>query len=123
MTPRPADDVTQAALSPTQFDEPKVPPVSFWDAYEPNCHGDEDRPVERPVRQRPAPARVGVALIPLLLRVREAAILLGVSERQVWSLIRGGQLRAIRPPGIRAIRVTREDVEALVARWCGGQPS
>lgn len=56
---------------------------------------------------------------PLLLRLREVAILLGVSERQVWTLIRTHQLPVVRPPGIRAIRVAREDVEALVASWRG----
>ena len=56
---------------------------------------------------------------PLLLRLREVAILLGVSERQVWTLIRARQLPVVRPPGIRAIRVAREDVEALVASWRG----
>jgi excisionase family DNA binding protein len=60
---------------------------------------------------------------PLLLRLREVAILLGVSERQVWSLIRGQRLPVVRPPGIRAIRVAREDVEALVASWRSQQNS
>ena len=54
---------------------------------------------------------------PLLLRLREVGILLGVSERQVWTLIHTKQLPAVHPPGIRAIRVAREDVEALVASW------
>jgi excisionase family DNA binding protein len=53
----------------------------------------------------------------LLLRLREVAILLGVSERQVWTLIRAKQLTVVRPPGMRAVRVAREDVEALVASW------
>ena len=54
---------------------------------------------------------------PLLLSLREVGILLGVSERQVWTLIHTKQLAAVHPPGIRAIRVAREDVEALVASW------
>ena len=53
----------------------------------------------------------------LLLRIREAATLLAVSERQVWKLIRAGQLPAIHPAGMRAIRLARTDVEALVASW------
>ncbi len=61
----------------------------------------------------------GALLTPLLLRVSEVAILIGLSERQVWSLIRAGQLRAIHPPGIRAIRIARPDVEALVTQWRG----
>ena len=70
------------------------------------------------------PVRGGVSVMtehpqPLLLRLREVAILLGVSERQVWTLIRAQQLPVVRPPGIRAIRVAREDVEALVESWRG----
>jgi len=43
--------------------------------------------------------------------------MLAVSERSVWQLIRAGQLRAIHPPGMRAIRIARRDVENLVERW------
>jgi len=53
----------------------------------------------------------------LLLRVREAATLLAMSERQVWVLLRQGQLHGVHPPGIRAIRIARDEVEALVASW------
>ncbi len=53
----------------------------------------------------------------LLLRVREAGWLLALSERQVWSLINTGELRAIRPAGMRVLRIAREDVEMLVAKW------
>ncbi len=61
----------------------------------------------------------GADLTPILLRVSEVAILIGLSERQVWSLIRTGQLRAIHPPGIRVIRIARLEVEALVTQWLG----
>lgn len=53
----------------------------------------------------------------LLLRMDEVAVVLSVSVRTVWTLIQTGELRAVRPPGLRAIRVAREDVDALVARW------
>ena len=53
----------------------------------------------------------------LLLRMDEVAVVLGVSVRTVWTLVQTGELRAVRPPGLRAIRVAREDVDALVARW------
>lgn len=59
-------------------------------------------------RERPAP---------LLLRVRDAAGLLAVSERVVWQLIRTGQLRPIHPAGLRATRIAPEDVEELARRW------
>jgi excisionase family DNA binding protein len=48
---------------------------------------------------------------PVLLRIRGAAAMLSVSERSIWQLIRSGQLRAIHPPGMRAIRIARRDVE------------
>ena len=54
---------------------------------------------------------------PVLLRIRDAAAMLSVSERMVWQLVRSGDLPAIHPPGIRAIRIAREDVEKLIDRW------
>ena len=54
---------------------------------------------------------------PMLLRIRDAAAMLAVSERSVWQLIRAGQLRAIHPLGMRAIRIARQDVENLVEGW------
>jgi len=54
---------------------------------------------------------------PVLLRIRDAAALLSVSERSIWHLIRAGELRAIHPAGMRAIRIARRDVENLVERW------
>jgi len=54
---------------------------------------------------------------PVLLRIRDAAAMLAVSERSVWQLIRSGQLRAIHPLGMRAIRIARQDVENLVEHW------
>jgi excisionase family DNA binding protein len=54
---------------------------------------------------------------PVLLRIRDAAAMLSVSERSIWQLIRAGELRAIHPPGMRAIRIARRDVENLVERW------
>lgn len=43
--------------------------------------------------------------------------MLSVSERSIWHLIRSGELRAIHPAGMRAIRIARRDVEILVERW------
>lgn len=54
---------------------------------------------------------------PVLVRIRDAAAMLAVSERSVWQLIRTGQLRAIHPLGMRAVRIARHDVENLVDRW------
>ena len=54
---------------------------------------------------------------PVLLRIRDAAAMLSVSERSIWHLIRSGELRATHPAGMRAIRIARRDVEILVERW------
>ena len=54
---------------------------------------------------------------PVLLRIRDAAAMLSISERSVWQLVRSGDLPAIHPPGMRAIRIAREDVEKLIDRW------
>jgi len=54
---------------------------------------------------------------PVLLRIRDAAAMLSVSERSIWHLVRSGELRAIHPAGMRAIRIARRDVENLVERW------
>jgi excisionase family DNA binding protein len=54
---------------------------------------------------------------PMLLRIRDAAAMLSVSERSIWQLVRAGELPAIHPPGMRAIRIARHDVENLVERW------
>jgi excisionase family DNA binding protein len=58
-----------------------------------------------------------VHIVPVLLRIRDAAAMLSVSERTVWQLVRSGELRAIHPPGLRAIRISRANVESLVERW------
>lgn len=54
---------------------------------------------------------------PVLVRIRDAAAMLSLSERSIWQLIRSGELRAIHPAGMRAIRIGRRDVENLVERW------
>jgi excisionase family DNA binding protein len=53
----------------------------------------------------------------ILLRVRDVAEVLAVSEREVWNMIRRGDLRTIRVPGRRMTRVYGADVEALVLKW------
>lgn len=61
---------------------------------------------------------------PVLLRIRDAAAMLSVSERSIWQLIRSGELAAIHPAGMRAIRIARRDVENLVERWHNhGEPA
>jgi excisionase family DNA binding protein len=47
-----------------------------------------------------------------LLRLREAAKILAVSERQVWNLIASGVLERVRIGG--STRVRRSDVERVV---------
>ena len=62
-------------------------------------------------------ARYRNRAMPLLLRVREVAALLAVSEREVWAMLRAGELARVKVPGRRLTRVAREDVERLVQRW------
>ena len=60
---------------------------------------------------------------PLLLRTREVATLLGVSESLIliWSRPGPGQLlHPIQIPGIGATRFRREEAERLAAKWCEG---
>ncbi len=57
------------------------------------------------------------ALAPLLLRVSDAATVLGVSEREVWGMLQRGELPKVRVPGRRMTRIAREDLERLVQRW------
>ena len=54
---------------------------------------------------------------PLLLRVVDVSVLLGISEREVWGMLRRGELVRVVIPGRRMTRIAREDVERLVQRW------
>ena len=57
------------------------------------------------------------AFSPLLLRVADAAALLGISEREVWGMLQRGELPKVTVPGRRMTRIAREDLERLVQRW------
>lgn len=54
---------------------------------------------------------------PLLGRINDVAQLLAVSDREVWELLRRGDLTAIRPNGTRIVRIRISEVEQLVERW------
>ena len=69
-----------------------------------------------PTMRRPS------ALSPLLLRVSDAAAMLGISEREVWGMLQRGELPKVTVPGRRMTRIAREDLEALVARWRRREP-
>ncbi len=56
---------------------------------------------------------------PLILRVTDAATMLSVSEREVWSMLARRELTAIKVPGRRMTRIATDEVERLVARWRG----
>lgn len=56
-------------------------------------------------------------LQPLLLRVPDAAALLGISEREVWGMLRRGDLPKVKVPGRRMTRIARADIERLVEQW------
>ena len=59
---------------------------------------------------------------PLLVDVKEAGVLLGVSETTVWVLIRSGQLASVKVPGAsgrgkRYMRkVERDEIAAFIKR-------
>jgi excisionase family DNA binding protein len=50
---------------------------------------------------------------PLLLRVKDAAILLGVHRTTMWRLVKAGRLQTVELLG--SLRVRRADLEALAA--------
>jgi excisionase family DNA binding protein len=60
---------------------------------------------------------------PELYRIREAAAILAISPRMVYSLIACGSLRPVRLPGSgtkrQAVRIARADVLALIERLRG----
>lgn len=68
-------------------------------------------------------ARVGVVVQPELYRIRDAAAVLAVSERTVYSFIEGGVLPAVRLPttGTKRppVRIARADLLAFVDRYRG----
>lgn len=65
-----------------------------------------------------APAIVTMA--PLLLRGRDVADALAVSESLIAIFVRRGWLTPVRIPGIRATRFARQEVEDLAAKIRAG---
>jgi excisionase family DNA binding protein len=70
-------------------------------------------------------SEVGVILHPELYRIRDAAAVLAVSPRTVYSFIETGALRAVRLPGQgskrQAVRIARADLVGFVASLRGPQ--
>ncbi len=70
-----------------------------------------------------AEPHAGLILQPELYRLRDAAAVLGISVRMIYSLIDAGELVAVRLPGTgtkRApVRIARADLLAFVARRRG----
>ena len=60
---------------------------------------------------------------PTLLRRRDAAAILGVSESQVFKWERQGLLHAFAVPGIRATRLDAAEVQALATRFVRATPA
>jgi excisionase family DNA binding protein len=54
----------------------------------------------------------------LLYRVREAAAVLCISESKMWEIVIRGDIESLKIDGAR--RVTRDGIEAYVARLAGG---
>jgi excisionase family DNA binding protein len=64
----------------------------------------------------------------LLLTHREAAKMLSLSERTLWKLAQTGVIPAVRFPGNRAVRYSREALQERIAQLqapanSGGNPS
>jgi hypothetical protein len=59
----------------------------------------------------------GPAAAAVLLRERDAAVVLGLSISQIGAFRRQGLLTPIRVPGVRCVRYSRREVEALANRW------
>lgn len=57
------------------------------------------------------------AVRPRIYRRREAARVLGVSESQILKFERQGLLHVINVPGIRAKRLSADEVHELAQRW------
>ena len=72
---------------------------------------------------RPPNTSAVASFVPELYRIRDAAAVLGVSERMVYAFIEGGTLAVVRLPGTgtkRApVRIARVDLLAFVARCRG----
>jgi excisionase family DNA binding protein len=60
-----------------------------------------------------APRAPEVVSGPLLLRVKDAAALLGVHRATIWRLVKAGRLETV--PLLGSLRVRRADIEALAA--------
>ncbi len=64
-----------------------------------------------------------VVLQPELYRIRDAAAVLGVSERMIYTFIERGELAAVRLPGTGSkrtpVRIARVDLLAFVDRCRG----
>lgn len=75
------------------------------------------------MRTAAAESKPILVLTPELYRIRDAAAVLGVSERMVYSFLEGGELTAVRLPGTgtkRApVRIARADLLAFVDRHRG----
>jgi predicted DNA-binding transcriptional regulator AlpA len=54
---------------------------------------------------------------PRLIRRKEAAQVLGVSESQLLKFERQGILRPVRIPALRAVRYVASDVDAVAVGW------
>jgi excisionase family DNA binding protein len=72
----------------------------------PEQQGEIDRILEGRVAPQP-PAPSG----PLLMRVKDAALLLGVHRTTMWRLVKAGRLETVELLG--SLRVRRADIEAL----------
>ena len=73
--------------------------------------------------RREAAREPALSLQPELYRIRDAAAVLGVSERMIYAFIAAGELIAVRLPGTGSkrapVRIARPDLLAFVERQRG----
>jgi excisionase family DNA binding protein len=67
---------------------------------------------------RPPAAETVPAVLPLLLTREQVAALLGLSARTVKRMTAEGAIPGVRRPYGRAVRYSRVEIEAWVARGC-----
>ncbi len=62
-------------------------------------------------------AESGIQIEPIAVGEKNAAVLLGVSPRLVWLLVKRGDLRPVTVPGFRRRLFLVSELRALVGRW------
>jgi excisionase family DNA binding protein len=71
--------------------------------------------------ENPSPTTASGPAAPLLVNAREAARLMSISTRKLWSMTAGGEIAAVRCG--RAVRYDPIDLRAYIEKHKGGRSS